>query len=236
MIYTIVQFVGISIDKAPIVYFALAGTALWYICEFSTEKKKDFLGELLEELLGLILCFAAWLIVSSILLVVLWGLVEALKALTGNEYIGAIATMIDTYEIRMTFLGIILNITAALWALICWRSVVNRWYQKWHKKRLKEEEAEKELRQAKEAKEEAQRQADLEERKRNADNFKDNVKKLSKQFVQNLQNAKKTTELSFEYKSVELQGKLWEAVNDASIQLQKIDDIVAEVNAEKEEK
>jgi flagellar hook-basal body complex protein FliE len=114
-------------------------------------------------------------------------------------------------------------------------------------KEVEKQDNERRIEQAKEAEwqaeqdelrhqaETAKAEAEKQKRRQNSSTFRDKVNSAVQNCSQNYQNAKSSAELTFTYRNSELQNKLWEAVNDASMPLQKLDDIVTELSAEKEE-
>lgn len=82
---------------------------------------------------------------------------------------------------------------------------------------------------------EERREADLKQKQQYASEFKGKANSAIKKCYQNKESCEKAI-TNPTYKSVSLQNELWNALHDASISLQKLDNIVAEFSTTKEEK
>lgn len=83
--------------------------------------------------------------------------------------------------------------------------------------------------------EEAREKVEREQRQQNATEFKQKANRTLDQCNSNKDNGDKII-LQPDYKGISLQGELWKALNDASIPLQKLENIVSELSAKKEGK
>ncbi|MDR0517956.1 MAG: hypothetical protein LBH25_13030 [Fibromonadaceae bacterium] len=88
---------------------------------------------------------------------------------------------------------------------------------------------------AKELKELELKKDENEKRQQYASEYKRKSSEVVSKCYSNAGNASRVI-LQPNYKGVSLQGELWNALNDASVPLQKLEDIVAEISTAKEER
>jgi flagellar hook-basal body complex protein FliE len=103
-------------------------------------------------------------------------------------------------------------------------------YYKHHEEELRKKEEERRKKEEEEYRnaEAAKNKADKEQRQKNAAEFKGTLPSAIERCRNNME-ISETWELRPDYKTADLQKKIWDAVNEASLPLQRLDDIVREL-------